>query len=117
MIQGDFEKAAKIYQTALEEYNVFNIEEGDPLLVPSNHQLACLIYNFIKCNAVKNAGVFMSTEVYKEQGLQNAFLRNDEMTIKLFTILSKMQSPLAKGFFEERQKAESMFDLAVKQVQ
>jgi len=27
-----------------------------------------------------------------------------------------MQSPLAKEFFEERQKAEAMFDLAVKQI-
>ena len=28
-----------------------------------------------------------------------------------------MQSPLAKGFFEERQAAEAMFDAAVKQIQ
>ena len=38
---------------------------------------------------------------YKENGLQS-FLRTDELSIKLFTLLSKMQSPLAKEFFEER---------------
>jgi hypothetical protein len=58
----------------------------------------------------------MSQDSYSSAGLQQAFLRNDELSIKLFTLLSKMQSPLAKEFFEERQKAEAMFDQAVKQI-
>ena len=56
----------------------------------------------------------MISETYNQQGLQNCFLRNDEKSIKLFTLLSKMKSPLAKEFFEERQKTEAMFDQAVK---
>tara|TARA_B110000503_G_C7060081_1_gene376265 strand:+ start:919 stop:1116 length:198 start_codon:yes stop_codon:yes gene_type:complete len=63
-----------------------------------------------------SANESMTCESYRSQGLQQSFLRNDEKSIKLFTVLSKMQSPLAKEFFEERQKAEAMFELAVKQI-
>lgn len=75
-----------------------------------------MIYNYIKCNAMLSANESMTIESYRSQGLQQSFLRNDEKSIKLFTVLSKMQSPLAKEFFEERQKAEAMFELAVKQI-
>ena len=53
------------------------------------------------------------SEGYQAGGLQQ-FLRTDELSVKLFTLLTKMQSPLAMEFFNERQKAEEMFDLAVK---
>jgi len=42
-------------------------------------------------------------------------LKTDELSIKLFTLLSKMQSPLAKDFFAERQASEALFDAAIKQ--
>ena len=61
-----------------------------------------MIYNYIKCNAMLSANESMTIESYRYQGLQQSFLRNDEKSIKLFTVLSKMQSPLAKEFFEER---------------
>ena len=80
------------------------------MLCPSNFELQSLIYNYIKCNAMLSANESMTIESYRSQGLQQSFLRNDEKSIKLFTVLSKMQSPLAKEFFEERQKAEAMFE-------
>ena len=61
-----------------------------------------MIYNYIKCNAMLSANESMTIESYRSQGLQQSFLRNDEKSIKLFTVLSKMQSPLAKELFEER---------------
>jgi len=70
-------------------------------LQPTNNELASLIFNYIKCNAIKNGHLSIVIEGYKENGLQS-FLRTDELSIKLFTLLSKMQSPLAKEFFEER---------------
>ena len=85
-------------------------------MAASNYELQSLIYNYIKCNAMLCAPQSMSQESYSSAGLQQVFLRNDELSIKLFTLLSKMQSPLAKEFFEERQKAEAMFDQAVKQI-
>lgn len=77
------------------------MEDNDPRLV-SNTALACLIFNLIKCHSVLSMHNFMGTDVYSTKGMQDAFLRQDEKCLKLFTILSKIQSPLAKGFFEER---------------
>jgi tetratricopeptide (TPR) repeat protein len=52
MIQGETEKAAMIYENALNEYNVYTMQEGDPLLSTGNYDLQSLIYNYIKCNAM-----------------------------------------------------------------
>ena len=117
MIQGEIEKACQIFETAVKEYNILDLPDADPLLAPSNLQLSCLIFNYIKCNSIRQAGQYMSSDAYSEGGLQQGFLRNDQLSVKLFTILTKMQSPMAKGFFEERQEAENKFDLALKQIQ
>ena len=87
-----------------EIYQLIEASADDPRvaqLQPTNNELASLIFNYIKCNAIKNGHLSIVIEGYKENGLQS-FLRTDELSIKLFTLLSKMQSPLAKEFFEER---------------
>ena len=117
MNQGETEKACKIFQSALDENQVFSLEEGDPMLHASNHDLGSIIYNYIKSNAILNMHGSMVQESYIEGGLQQTFLRTDELSIKLFTILSKMQSPLAKDFFSDRQQSEALFDQAIKQTQ
>ena len=60
MIQGETEKASAIYENALNEMNVYNLADGDPLLSPSNYDLQSLIYNYIKCNAMVQAPQSMS---------------------------------------------------------
>jgi len=83
------------------------------ILQPGNHELGCILFNYIKCNAIKNGHLSIVADGYQTGGLQS-FLRTDELSVKLFTLLTKMQSPLAMEFFNERQAAEEMFDLAVK---
>lgn len=102
MSQGETEKASKIFQSALDDHHVFDLQDGDPLLTASNQDLASIIYNYIKCNAVLNLHTPMTAETYIAEGLQQTFLRSDELSIKLFTLLSRMQSPLAKEFFSDR---------------
>ena len=122
MIQGEIDKASQIFENALQEneiYQLMDAGQDDPrlqILQPTNHDLASLIFNYIKCHAIKNGHQSLVLDSYKESGLQS-FIRTDEQSIKLFQLLTKMQSPLAKGFFEERQAAEAMFDAAVKQIQ
>ena len=55
-------------------------------------------------------------DAYSKKGMHQTFLREDELSVKLFTLLTKMQSPLAKDFFAERQQSEAMFDAAVKTI-
>ncbi len=120
MNQGEHEKAAKIFESALEEHKVWQMEDSESQggVLPQHQPLACVIYNLIKCHSVLNFQNFMGTEAYRGQGMQQAFLAKDQKCLDLFTILSKkINSPLAKGFFEERQEAEQMFDAALKQVQ
>ena len=90
MIQGETDKASKIFETALNENGIFDLKEGDAALNASNHDLSSIIYNYIKCNAIQNMHSSMINLAYREGGLQNTFLRTDELSIKLFTLLSKM---------------------------
>jgi hypothetical protein len=69
MIQGETEKASLIYENALAEYNVYGLQDGDPLLTPGNYDLQSLIYNYIKCNAMVQAPSSMTQESYKTTGL------------------------------------------------
>ena len=59
---------------------------------------------------------FMSTDSYSATGMQESFLKKDELSNNLFSLLLKLDPAMAKGFFEERQSAEAKFDLALKQV-
>lgn len=69
-----------------------------------NNDLAALLTNYIKCNAIYN-GCGAGTEFYK----------NDETNKKLFGYLLKVNKDVHTEFFEERKKAESKFDEAVRQ--
>jgi tetratricopeptide (TPR) repeat protein len=69
MIQGEIEKAQAIFENALVEMNAYNLQDGDPLLAPSNYELQSLIYNYIKCNAMLCAPQSMSHESYSAAGL------------------------------------------------
>ena len=106
MIKGENEKAHKLFDAAIQENKIYELEDGDPQLQASNLDLASLLFNYIKCNALVNLSSSMASENYQNEGLQNCFLKSDELSIKLFTLLSKMESPLAKEFFAERQKSE-----------
>jgi hypothetical protein len=52
MIQGEAQKACQIFESALNENSVYELEDGDPMLTANNHELASIIYNYIKCNAI-----------------------------------------------------------------
>ena len=39
MIQGETEKASAIFENALAEYNIYGLQDGDPLLTPGNYDL------------------------------------------------------------------------------
>jgi len=65
MIKGEAEKANKIFQTALEENNVFELPEGDQMLSANNHDLSSIIFNYIKCNLVHNMHNYMVLDTYR----------------------------------------------------
>ena len=65
MNQNEMEKAAKIFQTALDENGIFDLQDGDSNLNSSNHDLSSIIYNYIKCNALLNMHGSMTSEAYR----------------------------------------------------
>lgn len=74
-------------------------------LYNGNNDLAALLTNYIKCNAINN-GCGNGTDFYK----------NDETIKKLFGYLLKVNKDLHNEFFEDRKKAEASFDEAVRQL-
>ena len=64
MIKGENEKAHKLFDAAIQENNVFELQEGDPMLQASNIDLASLLFNYIKCNALVNLSSSMACEQY-----------------------------------------------------
>lgn len=72
-------------------------------LYSGNQDLACMLVNFIKVNAV--------TKGQPGGGLE--FFKADPINQKLFGYLSKVSQPLLQEFFEERKQAETMFDEAL----
>ncbi len=69
-----------------------------------NQDLAALLVNYIKCYSIARGGCGMGLEFFKSEPLNQ----------KLFTYLGKINQPVLQEFFEERKRAESMFDEAVK---
>ena len=69
MIQGEYEKAVKIFNTALEENGIYELADGDTQLNANNHDLASIIYNYIKCNTILNMHTSMTQEAYIQSGL------------------------------------------------
>ena len=106
-----------MFELALNEQGVYTMFEAGPtsadftkVFHAGNHDLAGLLYNYIKANTIHKGLV---SESYLVGGMQQ-FLRGDALSVKLFQMLSKMQSPLAKEFFEERTRLNDAFDLALK---
>lgn len=57
-----------------------DVGQDDPrlqILTPTNHDLASLIFNYIKCHAIKNGHLSLVLDSYKESGLQS-FIRTDD---------------------------------------
>ena len=113
-MKGDHGRALKIFETALGELGLPTegqseaTEQGQALLESAkttsngggSSDLACLIFNYIKCVAFAKGGAAKGVDFFKA----------DPTTRKLFAYLVQMSSPFAREFFEERQKAETMFD-------
>ena len=76
MIQGEIDKASQIFENAMKENDVYNIVESGTeeqkmsMLQPANHELGCIIFNYIKCNAIKNGHMSIVAEGYQTGGLQ-----------------------------------------------
>jgi len=65
MIKGETEKACAIFETALTENNVYELADGDAMLNANNTDLACIIYNYIKCHVTLNMHASLSTDAYR----------------------------------------------------
>lgn len=71
MIQGEIDKATQIFENALVEneiYQLLETSDDDPrlaVLTTSNNELASLIFNYIKCNAIKNGHQSIVIDGYK----------------------------------------------------
>mmetsp|Transcript_21992 Transcript_21992/g.29379 ORF Transcript_21992/g.29379 Transcript_21992/m.29379 type:complete len:128 (+) Transcript_21992:488-871(+) len=53
MLKNDIERAAKIFENAVNELQL-NSAEGQEKLASPNADLSCLIFNYIKCLAILN---------------------------------------------------------------
>jgi len=102
MEKNDIDRAAKIYENALNELNLSTEEGQTQHLTAGNTDLACMIFNYIKCLAIKNG-----------QGEGMSYFKSDAMTKQLLGYLVRMESPLGAQFVEERTASENLFDQAV----
>ena len=94
-----------ILESALNDLKLDQPDGETNYLYLGNNDLASLLVNYIKCNAIKNGS-----------GLGTDAFRTDDLNVKLFTYLQKVNPTLANGFFEERKVAERMFDDALKTI-
>jgi hypothetical protein len=103
MLNSDFDRAIKIFESALSDLKLDTAEGEQRHLYAGNNDLSSLIVNYIKCHTI-NSGL--------GQGLE--FFKSDPTNQKLLVYLGKINQQLLAGFFEERKLAESMFDDAVR---
>ena len=101
MCKNDIERAAKIFENAVNELQL-ETEEGAQKLNSPNPDLSCLIFNYVKCLAILHG-----------QGKGFDFFKNDDRTKVLFGYLARIDPAIGRQFFEERQRAEAMFDEAL----
>jgi hypothetical protein len=76
MEKNDIDRSLKIFSNALNELKLETEEGQEKHLSVGNQDLACLIYNYIKCNAIKNG-----------QGEGSNFFKNDALSKQLFGFL------------------------------
>merc|ERR1712228_1066478 len=101
LLKGDVDRALKIFENAVNELQL-DTPEGEKLLVQKNPDLGCLLYNYLKCLNLKNG---------QGQGIE--YFKNDPTTKQLFGYLVKIDQDMGKSIFEERGRAEEMFDQAL----
>ena len=101
LLKNDIERAAKIFENAINELQL-DTAEGQEKLNSPNPDLSCLIFNYIKCLAILHG-----------QGKGFDFFKTDERTKVLFGYLAKIDPAIGRQFFEERQRAEALFDEAL----
>ena len=101
LLKGDNDRALKIFENAVNELQL-DTEEGSKVLTHRNSDLSCLLYNYIKCLYLKNG-----------QGEGIEWFKNDATSKQLFGYLVKVDQDMGKSIFEERQRGEEMFDMAI----
>jgi uncharacterized membrane protein YfbV (UPF0208 family) len=90
LLKGDLDRALKIFETALSALKLET--DGQWILKQDNKDVSTLVYNYIKTLCIKRG----------QNQQQFEFVKSDPETKKLFAYLVSMQSPLGRGFFEER---------------
>ena len=78
LLKNDIDRAIKIFENAVNEQQL-DSEEGQAKLSGPNPDLSCLIFNYIKCLAIKRG-----------QGLGFEFFKNDPTSKQLFGYLAKI---------------------------
>jgi hypothetical protein len=80
MLKSDFERALKIFENAINELRLETPEGESKHLYAGNVDLACLLVNYVKCNAVARGGCGMGVD----------FLKAEPLNQRLFTYLGKV---------------------------
>jgi hypothetical protein len=104
MLKNDYERALKIFESALGELKI-DTPESEARWA-GNTDLAALLVNYVKCYSIARGGC----------GLGIDFFKSEALNVKLITLLGKISQPGIAEFFDERKRAEAMFDEAVKLV-
>ena len=105
ILKNDSERAMKIFESAISDLKLSQPEGEQTHLYPGNNDLGTLLYNYIKCSAMRQGC-----------GNDSEFFKTDDHFKNLFGYLTKVNPALASTFFDERKEAEKMFDDAVKTV-
>jgi len=106
MLKNDYERALKIFESAMGELKLDTPEGDAKWLYSGNNDLASLLVNYVKCHSIARGGCGMGVE----------FFKSEPLNVQLFTYLQKVSQPGLQEFFEDRKRAEAMFDEAVKLV-
>lgn len=104
MLKQDYDRALKIFESALNELKLDTPEGDSKHLYSGNNDLAALLINYIKCHSIAKGGCGLGIEFFKSEALN----------VRLFTYLGKVSQQGISEFFEERKRTETMFDEAVK---
>jgi hypothetical protein len=105
LLKNDLDRALKIFESALSDLKLDTPEGEQKHVFVGNNDLASLLVNYIKCNTMKTG-----------LGLGNEYFKTDELNKRLFIYLQKINQSMLPEFFEERKKADKMFEDALKQI-
>ena len=108
MIKSDYERALKIFESALAELKLSTPEGEAKHLYSGNSDLAVLLTNYIKCNCIVKGGCGSNAI---------EFLKTDPINVSALTYLGKVNQTAIQEFFEERKRSETIFDEAVRNLQ